>query len=531
MNNIKRKKKKRTDWTKRGNLKQIHLVADSESRYGFVISGQQPSIIKSIVRNSPASLAGLRSGDFLISVNGQNVYDKSHDEIVALISESSTQLTITISDNFLSESSDEDFGVHHSQQQQLRSKNKFKSSPGYRAGDVRKSVESIAENLTPASAAAAMGSSQFASYANQSELATNYGASTSLSMATELINHEKVSFRVICGYLGTIDGVKNEQTTPINCCIRKLRQEKRNPLLVCIDFYNVIIGRFIISAATVLFYLFLPLFFFAIIQVLMNIVPWSLNLLNNDGVILATYSSDRIVYCCSSTDNERKYFGLVTSNSFGAGQQQQHPQPSSTNSCHVFFIDPKLRDHEIHSCVADTFNFTCSKDIVSNSCLEFQNSDYICKLINGMYNIKCDKFYANVLPKDQNCLRNNNITCRRSANSSRQHDSTLMSPGDTTTASSNSDSGIGQYDCTNISDRILVVDFQGIHQRRSSFTERPRPLGIVNDLQLQSSTMMRNLKSLNISTTQPANGRRDSFYLCKCALKSSNYTCIFSDFH
>lgn len=260
----------------------------------------------------------------------------------------------------------------------------------------------------------------------------------------------------------------------------------------------------------------------------MNIVPWSLNLLNNDGVILATYSSDRIVYCCSSTDSERKYFGLVTSNSFGAdSRQQQQQQVSSSNSCHVFFIDPKLRDHEVHSCVADTFNFTCSKDIVSNSCLEFQNSDYICKLINGMYNIKCDKFYASVLPKDQNCLRNNN-TCRRSSNNSRQHDSTLMSPGDTTTASSNSDSGIGQYDCTNISDRILVVDFRELHQRRSSFTERPRPLGIVNDMQLQSNTMMRSLKSLNISSTTSANGRRDSFYHCKSVLfNRTNEICNF----
>lgn len=229
MNNIKRKKKKRTDWSKRGNLKQIHLVADSEKKFGqkfgFVISGQQPSIIKSIVKNSPASLAGLRSGDFLISVNGQNVYEKNHDEIVALISSSTHELTITISDNFLSESSDEDFS--HAQ---IRPKNKFKSSPGYR--DMRKSVENITNNLTPS----AMGSSQYTyanSLSNQSDLATNYGASTSLSLASELINHEKVSFRVICGYLGTIDGVKNEQATPINCCIRKLRQEKRNPLLVC----------------------------------------------------------------------------------------------------------------------------------------------------------------------------------------------------------------------------------------------------------------------------------------------------------
>jgi hypothetical protein len=241
----------------------------------------------------------------------------------------------------------------------------------------------------------------------------------------------------------------------------------------------------------------------------MNIVPWSLNLLNNDGVVLATYSSDRIIYCCSSTDSERKYFGLVTSNSFSAEPRKEN----NSNSCHVFYIDPKLRDHDVHSCVADNFNFTCSKDIVSNSCLEFQNSDYICKLINGMYNIKCDRFYDSFSPKDTNCARS---TCRR--NNSRPHESRekLMSPGDTTTASSNSDSGIGQYDCTNISDRILVVDFRAEHQhqqRRSSFTDRPRPMGIVNDMQLQSNSMMRSLKGLNISSN--SSHHRESFFQCE----------------
>jgi hypothetical protein len=485
MNNIKRKKKKRADWTKRGNLKQIHLVADEERKFGFVISGQKPSIIKSIVRDSPAFLAGLRSGDFLISVNGQNVYDKSHDEIVALISSVSDQLHITISDNFLSGSSDEDFGLQHSQ---IRSKSRFKSSPVSR--ELRKS----ADNLTSSS-------SKFP-YANsiahnKGETASNY-ASTSLNLASELINHEKVSFRIVVGYLGTIDGIiPNEQVTPINCCIRKLRQEKRNPLLVSSKLNNKIhsfnLSEFNGSISSIL-------------QVLMNIVPWSLNLLNNDGVVLATYSSDRIIYCCSSTDSERKYFGLVTSNSSAEPRKE-----SNSHSCHVFFIDPKLRDHDVHNCVADNFNFTCSKDIVSNSCLEFQNSDYICKLINGMYNIKCDRFFHTSLsPKDPNCARS---TCRR--NNARD---SLMSPGDTTTASSNSDSGIGQYDCTNISDRILVVDFRAEHhqQRRSSFTERPRPLGIVNDMQLQSNSMMRSLKGLNISSN--SSHQRESFFQCKLSL-------------
>ena len=48
----------------------------------------------SIVDDSPASLAGLRPGDRVISANGVNVARSSHDEVVALIGSSGGLLTL-----------------------------------------------------------------------------------------------------------------------------------------------------------------------------------------------------------------------------------------------------------------------------------------------------------------------------------------------------------------------------------------------------------------------------------------------------
>lgn len=76
--------------------------------FGFTISGQQPCILSCIVRNSPADLAGLCAGDFLISVNGQAVSKLPHDQIVQLISRAEgPKIWLTTSaDNYYKSESD-----------------------------------------------------------------------------------------------------------------------------------------------------------------------------------------------------------------------------------------------------------------------------------------------------------------------------------------------------------------------------------------------------------------------------------------
>lgn len=509
-----RKKKKRANWSR--NIRNVRLEA-IEGKYGFSLSGQQPCILSSIVRNSPADLCGLKSGDFLISVNGQSVWQKDHEEIVALIGASeSNQIRITIADNYFSDSSDEDAAANqhrfrpkypHSKTRLNRLQLQGRSSIDIHCPKYLESPEqhpryshhfASSNYLEPPPLPLFEAHNVIHSpNARKNSDIFNVSAMVStspLNAASSLMNSpESVSFRVMVGYLGTIEMPKQIATSSklqtVRSCIRKLRQEKRNPALV-----------------------------------LMNILPNCLNLLNSNSAILATYPSSRLNYVSSSSDNNSKFFGLVTS---AIHQEESVPCDSFdplalrniaiSNSCHVFVIDTKLIDHGAHLPKAEKFNMICTKDLISNSCLEFPtNSEYICNLIRSMYSIK-SPLKVDVAPHNRpSAMRNLNFDGhrRRSDRFDDPHELLMAnSPhpsnnSEITTTSSNSDSGIGFHnDYANISDRILVVDFPGLNQNRRlrpnplPYMQRPRPFGIVNDVQLQAINPIRNIRSMNFPST------------------------------
>lgn len=111
-----RRKKKRQSHGSR----MIELIRGTKG-YGFTISGQQPCILSCILPGSPADLAGLRSGDYLLSVNGHGVSKAPHDDVVRLIAQSNGLLRLQIADSYYSDSSDEDDGA-----------SKVRSRPRYR---------------------------------------------------------------------------------------------------------------------------------------------------------------------------------------------------------------------------------------------------------------------------------------------------------------------------------------------------------------------------------------------------------------
>lgn len=537
-----RKKKKRANWSR--NIRNVHLEA-IEGKFGFTISGQQPCILSSIVRNSPADLSGLKSGDFLISVNGQSVWQKDHEEIVALIGASeSNQIRITIADNYFSDSSDEDASHHrfrpkypHSKTRlnrlHLQGRNsvdvhcaKYLESPPIPEQHPRYSHHFSSSNYLEPPPLPLFESHNVihSPNARSNSDILNISAMVSpnpLNTASSLMNNpESVSFQVMVGYLGTIEMPKQIATSSklqtVRSCIRKLRQEKRNPALV-----------------------------------LMNILPSCLNLLNSNSVILATYPSSRLNYVSSSSDNNSKFFGLVTSAVY---QEEGLPCDSFdtlalrniaiSNSCHVFVIDTKLIDHVAHLPKAEKFSITCTKDLISNSCLEFPtNSEYICNLIRSMYSIKSP--IRNDGANRPAAMRNLNFDGHRRIRFDDQHELLMAnSPhpsnhSEITTTSSNSDSGIGFHnDYANISDRILVVDFPGLNQNRRIGLrsqnplpylqrQRPRPFGIVNDLQLQDVNPIRNIRSMNFPPPQPSTSSELPIFHSKS--KSADYSLLMTD--
>lgn len=535
-----RKKKKRANWSR--NIRNVHLEA-IEGKFGFTISGQQPCILSSVVRNSPADLAGLKSGDFLISVNGESVWQKDHQEIVCLIGLSGfNQIRITIADNYFSDSSDDDAHQQRFRPKYPHSKTRLNRThlQGRNSVDVHcaKYLETPPIPEQHPRYSHLFSSSNYmdppplplfeahnvilSPHARNNSDIFNVSAMVSpspLDAASSMMNSpESVSFRVMVGYLGTIEMPKQIATSSklqtVRSCIRKLRQEKRNPALV-----------------------------------LMNILPSCLNLLNSNSVVLATYPSNRLNYVSSSSDNNSKFFGLVTSAVY---QEEGLPCDSFdtlalrniaiSNSCHVFVIDTKLIDHNTHLHKAEKFNITCTKDSISNSCLEFPtNSEYICNLIRGMYSIQSHVKTDTVATARPSAMRNLNFDGhRRSDHFDDQHELLLAnSPhpsnhSEITTTSSNSDSGIGFHnDYANISDRILVVDFPGLNQKprlgpmnqnqlQYMQRQRQRPLGIVNDHQLQAINPIRNIRSMNLSSPQPSTSSELPIFHAKS--KSADYS-------
>ncbi|XP_055901258.1 regulator of G-protein signaling loco-like isoform X2 [Biomphalaria glabrata] len=78
--------------------------------YGFTISGQNPCMLSCIVPGSPADVAGLKAGDLLYFVNGQNVSKACHDDVVRMVGLSTGSLELQVAENYnSSDSSDDDY--------------------------------------------------------------------------------------------------------------------------------------------------------------------------------------------------------------------------------------------------------------------------------------------------------------------------------------------------------------------------------------------------------------------------------------
>lgn len=433
--------------------------------FGFTISGQQPCILSCIVSNSPADQAGLRAGDFLISVNGVSVSKITHDAVVNLIGNSVGPIKMTIAENYYSDSSDEDLDLNrmintrkpkHMHKPRMRV---YKHEPKTMLTE-RSSLDSPNKKI--------MKIRECSSSQIMHEVPGMYLDPTDDIPAfnSPLMEEEggPIEYKAIVGYLGTIEMPNqlqpNTRLQTVCSCIRKLRQEKRSPT-----------------------------------SVLMTIFPSCLTLKNSSNQILAIYPTNRVVYIGSSADRESRYFGLVTrtvcdnrnNGAFAHCEElrswDNHNLPEEleiSNSCHVFITDPKIVDHELHKKQMETFKFTCTSDVVTGNCLEFPKSAlYIVSLIQNMYKLQ-----------DSSEKRNKNLL----------YDDQLVANSPQPSASSNSDSGIGfRDDCGNISDRILVVEFpaQNPLPMISHNTKRPSSIDVSNAESLD--------KALNGSHFHPEN--------------------------
>lgn len=434
-----RRRKKRPNY----GIRTVEVVRGPNG-FGFTISGQQPCILSCIVANSPADQAGLRAGDFLISVNGVSVSKITHDAVVNLIGNSVGPIKMTIAENYYSDSSDEELDVSRMVSSR---KPKYTHKPRAHRSHKTHSRLAVEERMCGEGASRKIVKLRepLTRTARSYFIHDTVPSAQSLNIPASLPMEDEagpIEYKALVGYLGTIEMPKqllpNSRLQTVCSCIRKLRQEKRTPTAV-----------------------------------LMTILPTCLTLKNSSNHILAIYPMNRVIYVSSTTDKESRYFGLVTSaicditatenaskspNDFLLNIWSQEPEKKSSNleekhdfeisnSCHVFMTDPKMIEHSCHAKKAETFKIICTQDEANGNCLEFpKNALSIVSLIQNMYRLE-DPFENIRKTRDSNKNDENNAL-------------PVMANSPQPSASSNSDSGIGfRDDCGNVSDRILVVEF------------------------------------------------------------------------
>lgn len=396
-------------------------VNRGKSGFGFTISGQQPCILSCINSGSPAEFAGLRAGDYLIAVCGQNVSKMPHDDVVRLIGSCPRTLKLQIAENYYSDSSDEDLILTARQKPKYPHKPKNSNIP--RSVDVQNRAAKVVRDLRTG----ALFEEQIVVKSSPKKcnpptspewkspshvplpLPRLYLPGPSHDHAVVRDEDEEV-LNAIVGYLGTIEMPSKlppaSRPQVVRGCIKKLRTEKRTPTMV-----------------------------------LMTLFTRSLRLQNNSRATLVIYPADRVTYCGTSSEEDRKHFGVVTTSA----------DADPSNSCHVFAMD--FRPHADHLSCALNFKVECTLDPQSGACHLFPaTSDNIVNAIQKFYE------FGNEVP-DVPVMANSPLPSN-----------------DSTTTTSNSDSGIGfRDDYSAQPDRILVVDIQNqrLHiQQSNGRTER-----------------------------------------------------------
>ncbi|KAM9331487.1 regulator of G-protein signaling 12 [Gastrophryne carolinensis] len=415
-------------------------VARSRAGYGFTLSGHSPCLIGSVIKDSPAELVGLKPGDQICVVNDIDVSKASHEDVVKLIGKCSGVLHMVIAEGARHvdfHSSDEELAYYEGKTC-LKPRPDSKAMGINRAERVVEEMQSggifnmIFENPVPGRKTDNHGPKQ----RSRSMSASNYEIRKertchsmdflSMDEISKMMNSDSVfssglqnledfeldasilNVGMIIGYLGSIElpstssNLEYDSLQAIRGCMRRLRAEQKIHSLV-----------------------------------LMKIMHDNIQLCSDKAGILAVYPAEKLAFSAVCPD-DRRFFGLVTMQSVDDQSLAQEEEGILRTSCHVFMVDPELFHHKIHHGIARRFGFECTPDPDTNGCLEFPPSSlpvlqFVSVLYRDMGELIEGMRARAFLDNDADAHQNNST-------------------------SSNSDSGIGNFNQEEKTNRVLVVD-------------------------------------------------------------------------
>ncbi|XP_028988045.1 regulator of G-protein signaling 12 isoform X2 [Betta splendens] len=337
--------RRRLDLNVAGELRSVEVIR-GRSGYGFTIAGQRPCMMRGILKGSPADLVGLKQGDRIMAISGTDVSTAPHDTVVQLIGSCKGPLRLVVHTEGRIMGNpilhDAKFGV-------CQKNGIFEKAAVLRTVSDDSSNSSInsshgvsARQRPVSEPDMSQWSQQWSSLAEQPKEETSRirGVNCTFAGTEELSPSWSVlNMTMVVGYLSSTELILNTRESEEDCLrairerIRQLGTEQNTHTLV-----------------------------------IMKIMFDCIRLCDDTGAVLAAFPAENLVLGAVCAEDPR-FFCLVTTAHIINGRV---PADSPLRaSCHVFFIDPELGNHEDHIGIAGRFGFDCTPDPDSLGCLEF----------------------------------------------------------------------------------------------------------------------------------------------------------------
>ncbi|XP_037117625.1 regulator of G-protein signaling 12 [Syngnathus acus] len=325
--------RRRLDLSASGELRRVE-VHRGRTGYGFTISGQWPCLLSGILEGSPAHLVGLKQGDGIMAINGADVSTALHETVVQMIGRCIGPLRLVvhtegrvIGNPILH---DEKFLISPKKASVLRAiSHDSPNSDNWRhvlVGKQRPLSEPDMSHWSKQQSA----ETQEPKYERHSVFTDGEDVNPDWSI---------LNMTLVVGYLSSTELILN--TSQLEDDSLKAIRERIRQLGTEQDTHTL---------------------------VMMKITFDCIRLCDDMGAVLAAFPTENLVLGAVCAEDPRFFCLVTTAHIINGCAPQDTPLRAS---CHVFFIDPELGNHDEHIGIAGRFGFDCTPDPDTSGCLEF----------------------------------------------------------------------------------------------------------------------------------------------------------------
>ncbi|XP_042368111.1 regulator of G-protein signaling 12 [Plectropomus leopardus] len=334
--------RRRLDLNAVGDLRAVEVIR-GRAGYGFTISGQRPCLLSGILEGSPADLVGLKQGDHIMAINGTDVSTALHETVVQLIGscKGPLQLVVHAASRIMGNPILNDAKFGNGQKNGVFQKASVLRTISYESSN--NSGHAISTKQRPVSEPdMSQWSQQWNNLAVQpKEETSRVGDTDSVFTDTEESNPDwsMLNMTLVVGYLSSTELILNTAESEDDC-LKAIRERIR--LLGTEQSTHTL--------------------------VMMKIMFDCIRLCDDAGAVLAAFPAENLVLGAVCAEDPRFLCLVTTAHIINGRVPEDGPLRAS---CHVFFIDPELGNHEDHIGIAGRFGFDCTPDPDALGCLEF----------------------------------------------------------------------------------------------------------------------------------------------------------------